>query len=238
MSNVRSPNYPVINLGEALEAVRPAFKAENRNKFSRLVLAKHLGYTSLNGRASGKVGALRAYGLVEGSGDELRLSDDAVTALNAPSNSEHRSAALARLALKPPLFNELRKDFPESQPSVENLRFELIKRRFTEEAAEKAASNYLETMNLVSGDILVSSPVFSDDSAQPAHGYHRPLTLKNLETPTLPKPSSERAEFPLAEGIARVEFPSNISEESYGDLEEWLKLVLRRAKRSVKPTAT
>ncbi len=151
MPKVRSPNYPSLSLGPALEAVRPAFKSENRNKMSRTVLAKHLGYNSLNGRSLAKIGAVRAYGLLDGSGDELRISDDAVIALNAPAGSPERAAALGRLALKPSLFQELRKDFPDTLPSLENLKFSLVKKQFTSDAAEKAAKSYLATMNLVAG---------------------------------------------------------------------------------------
>lgn len=151
MAKVRSPNYPLMSLGPALEAIRPAFKAENRNKMSRSVLAKHLGYTSLNGRALGKIGAVRAYGLLDGSGDELRISDDAVIALNAPQGSPERTEALGRLGWRPSLFQELRKDFPDTLPSLDNLKFTLIKRQFTPDAAEKAAKSYLATVNLVSG---------------------------------------------------------------------------------------
>ncbi|MFG1189245.1 hypothetical protein [Xanthobacter flavus] len=151
MAKVRSPNYPSLSLGPALEAIRPAFQNENRNKMSRVVLAKHLGYTSLNGRALGKIGAVRAYGLIEGSGDELRITDDAVKALMAPQGSGERSEALSRLALHPNLFQELRKDFPETMPSLDNLTYSLIKRQFTPDAAEKAAKSYLATMNLVAG---------------------------------------------------------------------------------------
>lgn len=150
MAKVRSPNYPVMSLGPALEAIRPAFAKENRNKMSRAVLAKHMGYSSLNGRALGRLGAVRAYGLVDGSGDELRLSDDAVIALNAPEGSPERSVALGKLATKPTLFQELTKEFP-TVPSIDNLKFTLIKKGFTPEAAEKAAKSYLATFNLVGG---------------------------------------------------------------------------------------
>jgi hypothetical protein len=151
MAKVRSPNYPNVPLGGALEAIRTAYKSENRNKMSRSVLARHLGYTSLNGRALGKIGAVRAYGLIDGSGDELRISDDAVTALMAPEGAPERALALTRLAQRPTLFQELRKDFPDTLPSVHNLKFALIKRGFTADAAEKAAKNYLSTMSLVAG---------------------------------------------------------------------------------------
>src|SRR5271167_3655164 len=98
MAKGRSPNYPLMDLGAALEAVRPAFKAENRNKMSRPVLGRHLGYNSLNGRALGKIGAIRAYGLIDGSGDELRVSDDAITALVNPDKGIVYRDALKRLA--------------------------------------------------------------------------------------------------------------------------------------------
>ncbi len=140
MSTVRSPNYPSLDLGAAIEAMRPVLKAENRNKMSRKVLAKHLGYSSLNGRALGKIGAVRAYGLLDGSGDELRVSDDAVVALVAPSE-ETRLAARQRLAMKPTLFQEIRKAYPDTLPSEDNIAFWLMQRQFTEDAAGKAEKN-------------------------------------------------------------------------------------------------
>jgi hypothetical protein len=154
-----------MSLGPALDAVRPAFDKENRNKMSRSVLAKHLGYTSLNGRALGKIGALRAYGLIEGSGDELRITDDAVKALMAPQLSTERLDALGRLANRPSLFQELRKDFPDTMPSLDNLQYALVKRQFTADAAEKAAKSYLATMNLAGGIADAYNPPEDEDES-------------------------------------------------------------------------
>lgn len=150
MAKVRSPNYPLMDLGTALEAARPALKAENRNKMSRAVLAKHLGYNSLNGRALGKIGAIRAYGLIDGSGDDLRISDDAVTALLNPDKGVVYRDALRRLADKPGLFQEIQKQYPSDLPSETNLAFWLVQQKhFTQEAAAKAAKTFLSTMRLV-----------------------------------------------------------------------------------------
>src|SRR5215469_13104668 len=131
MAKVRSPNYPAMDLAAALEVVRPAWRADHRNKMSRLVLARHMGYNSLNGRALGKIGAVRAYGLIDGSGDELRISDDAVPALAAPLGAPEKQAALARLAARPSLFADIRKQFPETHPSFDNLAFWLVTQGFT-----------------------------------------------------------------------------------------------------------
>jgi hypothetical protein len=229
MAKTRSPNYPSLDLEAALEAVRPVFKAENRNKFSRLVLAQHLGYSSLNGRALGKIGAVRAYGLIEGSGDDLRLSDDAITTLMAPETSHERQQALERSALKPSLFQELSQEF-QGLPSENNLRYWLVKRHFTVEAAAKAAETYLSTFRLVGG---------SDE------GYNRnPPAEDTLMQATLHhdiKPSGllRRSEgllqesFNLKEGPVTLSFPAALSADSYEDLADQLGLVLKRLKRRV-----
>lgn len=186
MAKVRSPNYPNMSLGPALEAIRAAYKAENRNKMSRTVLAKHLGYGSLNGRALGKIGAIRAYGLIDGSGDDLRVSDDAIIALMAPANSPERTQALSRLAHKPTLFQELLKEFPEHMPSLDNLKYSLIKRQFTPDAAEKAAKSYLATMNLVAGIPDAYSGADEDESDEGGDDE------RNTPPPPSPPPAAQK----------------------------------------------
>lgn len=150
MAKARSPNYPMLDFGAALQAARKAYINDHRNKMSRIVLAKHLGHDSLSGPALGKIGALRAYGLIDGNGDELRITSEAVHALEAPEGSPERASAISQMALRPKLFQEIRKEFPGSV-SPDNLRFWLIKRDFVPDAAEKAAKTYLATMRLVDG---------------------------------------------------------------------------------------
>ena len=241
MAKVRSPNYPNISLGPAIDAVRPAYEKDHRNKMSREVLAKHMGYTSLNGRALGKIGAVRSYGLIDGSGDELRISDDAVTALMAPAGSPDRVDVLARLAHKPPLFQEILKDFPTTMPSLDNLKFSLIKRQFTPDAAEKAAKSYLATMNLVAG--IPDSYNGSDEEEEEESEVMQPLKnqqpkrLRDLVEPPAPPPSVPtqpgmlQEVFNLEEGPVTLVFPATLSEDSYQDLSDRLEIVLRGLKR-------
>ena len=147
MAKTRSPNYPQFDLAEAIKMVQPVFKNEGRNKMARLVLADNLGYSSLNGRALTKIGTLRAYGLIDGSGDDLVVSADAITLLAAPKDSPERDEALKRCALRPQLFSELAQESTGTLSDA-NLRYSLVQRKFTPEAAEKAASVYRETMKL------------------------------------------------------------------------------------------
>lgn len=231
MAKTRSPNYPSLDLAAALEAVRPVFKAENRNKFSRLVLAQNLGYSSLNGRALGKIGAVRAYGLIEGSGDDLRLSEDAITALMAPETSPERSEALERSALRPSLFQELRQEF-QGLPSENNLRFWLIKRHFTPEAAAKAAETYLSTFRLVGGSEQEynRNPLFEETT------YMIPAIAQEVRPSVARRPTLDallQETFNLKEGPVTLSFPATLSPESYEDLTDQLGLVLKRLKRRV-----
>ena len=229
----RSPNYPAIDLASALASIEKAFKAENRNKMSRLVLAKHLGYNSLNGRSLGQIGAVRAYGLIDGRGEELRISDDAVTALMAPGGSAERKAALERLAVEPALFKQLRSDFPDTLPSEENIKFQLVKRGFTADAAGKAAKNYLKTMQLVSENPEAYYP--SGEAEEPEMDTQPIETARHSQRPMAssiaPRSGTLQEVFNLEEGPVTLSFPANLSPTSYQDLEDYLSLFLRKAKR-------
>jgi hypothetical protein len=230
MAKVRSPNYPSVDLAAAVEAVRPVFKAENRNKMSRSVLAKHMGYTSLNGRALGKIGAIRAYGLIDGSGDELRLSDDAIVVIAAPAGAE-RTAALGRLALKPSLFQDIRKDFPDSLPSEDNIKFWLIQRQFTEGAAGKAARSYLNTMRLAAGQNVEYNPASEEDEEDDEEVQTPPPMQHQKGRTPPPKAGMLEEVFTLDEGPVTLTFPASLSGESYQDLADHIAIFLRKAKR-------
>lgn len=240
MAVVRSPNYPQIDLETAVESIRTAFAAEGRNRMSKEVLAKHLGYTSLNGRALAKIGAVRAYGLIEGKENELRVSDDAKTLLIAPQESPDRAAAIQRCAFKPPIFNDIRAAF-ETTPSEHNLRYHLAKKDYTSEAAGKAAKNYLATVRLV--DEAISShhqeEVEGDDAT-----VQEPVTANALQVMSpaatreqirsLAPPAAlgmRQAVFTLEEGDVTLIFPDSLSAESYAELSEYLAIFLRRAQR-------
>lgn len=183
MAKVKSPNYPRVNLGDALAAVRTAFEKDNRNKMSQAALAKHLGHESLSGPAFGKIAALRAYGLIEGAGDELRVSDDAVAALMAPEGSPERAVAIGALAAKPKLFQEIRADFA-TPPSADNLKFWLIKRKFAPDAAETAAKSYLDTLRFVAAG---GKEYYSGSEPEP----EKPPVTPQVNTP--PKPNAPLA---------------------------------------------
>jgi hypothetical protein len=207
MANSRSPNYPNFDLAGALRLAEKIYSEDGRNKVSRAALAAHLGHESLSGPALGKIGALRAYGLVEGGGgEELRISEDAIAALRAPEGSADRTAALLRLSMRPALFQAIKKDHSD-RPSKPILIFWLIKQGFASSAARIAADSYLKTMALV--DSLGGS---YDGSLDDDSGSNKPLP------PPPPPPPETGRQVKIMEG-ERVVF----TEES--DPQRYIKLV-------------
>jgi hypothetical protein len=233
MGKHRSPNYPTTDLGTALILIRPAFTAEHRNKMSRAVLAKHMGEKTLNGRALTKLGAVRAYGLIEGSGDEIRISDIAIRALNAPEGLPDREQALLLSAFRPQLFRDIRKDFPETQPSQENLQYWLVTKGFTAIAAEKAADSYLKTMQVVGGTADGYNPSSHEEEQEPPPMNPQVQPPKPNVPPPPPKLGMLQEVFNLDEGPVTLTVPATLSEASYADLADQFELFLRRAKRRI-----
>lgn len=240
MAKVRSPNYPALDLRAALMAARTAYEKDNRNKMSQAALGKHLGHDSLSGPALGKIGALRAYGIIEGKGDELRITDDAVAALMAPPGSPESIETVHRLAGRPKLFQDIEKDFP-TRPSPENLKFWLIKRQFAPDAAEKAAKVYLATAELVEWGSLDYDPDNAEhretltDMRQESRVATKstPAHSTAMPPPSLAKPGMLQEVFNLDEGPVTLTVPATLSEASYADLADQFELFLRRAKRRV-----
>lgn len=237
MAKVRSPNYPLVDLANAMGMARKLYENDGRNKVSREALASHLGHDSLSGPALGKIGALRAYGLVEGSGDENRISEDAVTALMAPDGSSDKVDALRRLALQPSLFREISKEFHTS-PSDNNLRYWLVKRGFSPDGAAKAAKTYLATIALVSNADRdggqrssghIENEVLQAQESQPSNPSFRIIREGNAEPK--PKLGMRQEIITLDEGDVTITFPANLSAMSFEDLEDHLRIFLRKMQR-------
>src|ERR1700687_1570285 len=177
MARTRSPNYPYIGLPAAIERVRKLYDKDHRNRMSREVVVKHLGYGSLNGISLSVISALIKYGLLESIDSDLQVSSDAVTILVDPPDSTERAQALRKAAFKPDLFGGLHKHFGGQLPSEANLLAHLQKNGFTANAAAQAARSFRETMQLVS---------------QQAPGYSGDGKPEDGSMPSEPQPYNDR----------------------------------------------
>lgn len=151
-ARVRSPNYPVISLNEAVQKVRIVYQSENRHAATREVVAKCLGYSSLNGASASLVSALVKYGLMQHEGDRLKISLDGLDlALHRKGDREY-AEALQRAAFRPALFQELHEQYGTSLPSDHNLRASLQKRGFNPKVVDTVIRLYRDTLEFVESE--------------------------------------------------------------------------------------
>jgi hypothetical protein len=220
MSRSRSPNYPQIGLKEAVQRVSAVYKRDYQASLTRDLAAERLGYSGLNGKSLAVLAALGKFGLLEGRGDETRVSDLAVRILAFPPGSPERQAALAEAASRPELFVELDQRFARAQPSDAAIRAWLITRGFIPPAAEAAVRAYRETKQLLEAEAEAVPPP--------------------PETPEVPQAAAEppkvaggtrRAVFGLAEGEVVIIAPVFLSAESVNDLQDYLDVFMKRARR-------
>ncbi len=152
MSKARSPSYPSVSLKEAVERATMIWKKDYQNPIPRRVAAEHMGYQSLNGKSLGVLSALLKFGLLEGRGDETRISDLALQIIAHPSGSPERTAALKEASALPELFAEIDGRFNEGKASDQAIRSYLLTQRFIPAGAEAAIRAYRETKQFVSAE--------------------------------------------------------------------------------------
>jgi hypothetical protein len=145
---IRSPNYPAISLPEALNRVTALYRAIHTHAAPRDVVAKNMGYTSLNGASATAISALHKYGLLERLGDDVKVSERALSILH-PHTPQERVAAITAAAGEPALFAEIAERFPGSMPNEELLRNFLVRKGFAPGAIGPVIAAYRDTSDMV-----------------------------------------------------------------------------------------
>jgi hypothetical protein len=140
--------YPTVPLSEAISRAKMVYDKEHMSTLAPQAIAEAMGYKGVSGSSLRMIGALRQYGLIEGRGDDAKISKDAQTLIIDDPSSADYLAAIRRVAFNPPVFQEIRKQFP-GVASDRNIAIFLEKKGFKPDAAEDAAKNFRETMALV-----------------------------------------------------------------------------------------
>jgi hypothetical protein len=76
---------------------RTIYHQQHKHSASREVIAQALGYTTFNGASKAVITALKHYGLLEPTGNGLRIPADAIRMLEFAEGDPERTAALVRL---------------------------------------------------------------------------------------------------------------------------------------------
>ncbi len=222
-AKTRSPNYPVLNLEEALGRVREIYKKQHTHPATREVIAKLIGYSSLNGASGTVISALGKYGLLEGRNDQLRVTPLALDLILHRKGDPEYTDALRTAAFLPALFSELRDQYPGRLPSEHSLRAALIKRGFNPNAVDDAIRNYRDTLAFVDAETEGADTDYPDESPPEVPMQTRPIEsdiLAPWKTTTMPAmtsvPNMVPYNLPLgAQGIAILQVPAQLNEASW-----------------------
>lgn len=158
MAKVRSPSYPALSLKEAIEKVGGIFAQNYQSPVPREVAATLMGYGGLNGKSLTVLGALSKYGLLEGRGDETRVSDLAVRIIAHEEGMPERAEAIREAAERPELFREIDARYSDGKASDAAIRAYLITQKFIPSAADAVVRTYRETKNLLKAEAASDAP--------------------------------------------------------------------------------
>jgi hypothetical protein len=216
-----------------VEKAKAVYEKDYQNKVPKLVMATHMGYKGLNGTSLPALSALAKYGLLEGRGDESRITDLAVQIIAHGSGTPERARALYQAAATPELFAELDSKFQAGKASDAAIRSYLLTQRFIPSAADTAVRTYRETKQFVESELGGYNPPGTAEQKpmETGHLSDEANRLLNKRVDEIMPPIQEV--FHLPEGTVTVTFPKRLSSESYQDLEDQLSLILRRVKRQV-----
>jgi hypothetical protein len=148
----RSPSFPFISLGKAIERARAIAEVHKRSATSLTALGKALGYAPKSSGLLQTVAALRAYGLIEdigqGENRRIRLSDLAWRILHDTRLGGWQEA-IREAAMRPRLIAEYAKKWLPNRPTAHDCISELhLDRGFNTEAAKLFLKVFDETILL------------------------------------------------------------------------------------------
>lgn len=236
MKKTRSPNYPQISLREAVERIKKIYPKAKRHKTEKVAVAKMLGYSGLSGKSLVILGALGAYELLEGGAKDMRITLEGETLAIDPVGSKARIDAIEKCFLSPIIFSNIISEYGRDLPSDDILRPYLLRKDYSPAATDIVIRSLRDTFAFVAEEKEAYSkagPHFSDSS----------FGVTREKAPTNPLGEIKKVEhkridinqdtFTLEEGQAILQWPANLSPESYEDFNGWLQLILRKAKRSI-----
>lgn len=148
LTRKKSPRAPSIALDEALDRALKAYGKERLHAAPTEVVAQNLGYKSANnGAALSALASLRYYGLVERPKDGLLAITKDVESYKFSPSDEHKQSLLIDFLKKPAIFAELLVQYESGLPSDANIRYELIQRGFSPNAAESAVTVFRKSVD-------------------------------------------------------------------------------------------
>ena len=177
MARQRSPSYPSVPLGQAVDLVAKIHKSCRTNIITREDAVREMGYSGLTGRSLKVLASLLQFGLLERTGKgDVKVTRRAVEILHGIDEAD-RNEAMLESAFAPQLFRDIHERFPDGIPAASAIKSYLIKQDFLDVAIAPAINAFLETYRSVehireneshgTGADEVTESAYSDEAKDP-----------------------------------------------------------------------
>lgn len=240
----RSPAFPYIGLAKALQRIEILFGKVKRHEARVADIAADWKLSPKSSSTDRTVAALESFGLIDslGSGDakKIKISDVGLRILD-DGRPGVREKLLAEAAMRPRIISEYAERWkggrPDETHALSQLKFE---GGFTDEGAKMFLRVFDETIRFTLGS--QSDSAFESDRDEIHEDGEDAADNQEKERSTVDRERSKRREakpgmkedvFSLHEGDVILQWPETLSAESYQDLEDWTKLLLRKIKRAI-----
>ena len=238
MTRTRSPNYPIVDLGTAVDLAEKLEKFAKRHPVpADAAIEKAWGYKP-GGYGNQLIAALRQFGLLQGEGGtakrHIRLTNEGAKVVH---NHPDRTAILKEAAIKPKVHATIWAKYPNELPPDDTVRTYLLFENdppFNPTAVGDFLKQFRHTIAFAGLDLqedVVDNTVIPPEEV-PETKPPGALPPTGIKRPPL-KTGMTQAVYPLEEGEALLQMPNSFSKDSFDDFEAWIKLVLKTAKRSI-----
>lgn len=245
----RSPAYPFISLKNAVDRLIALEAYFGRHPVPALKAGAAWNMKPESSQAGQTLASLKAYGFVEyqgsGEGRVAVITDDGRNYIRAQQDSIKKEI-LKRCAFKPKAIHEYwGKWGADRLPDPICLDELVLKGKFSETGAPVFLKVYDETIafaGLAQSDKMANDDL---DDLIDAETGDEPMNTQQAQVASAPPntagssalkapPAGMRQDtFSLDEGQAVLQWPAQLSAESFEDFESWVALQLRKIKRSV-----
>ena len=225
----RSPGYPYIDLGDALERIGMIYQRDRRAFTSFDAILEHLGYSAKkrSGTTGRVVAALRQYGLLDEKSGQFRVSDLGFKILNLPEDSPERAKLIKEAALKPPMFRKVGAYYEGEIPSDAALKSHLVlNEKFNPDSVDQFIRSFRETIAIANlqpedytGEEVESSEQQGErQMQQPPVGKPLGASGGSARSDSTPPPPAGQLHFPLylsKDQKAALYVPAVMSQREY-----------------------
>lgn len=242
MAKARSRNFPALGLGDAIKKAKEFYSKDGKAAVPSDVAVQAWGYKGINGASLRTLGAVRQYGLLDGSGDKMvKLSARGLTIVLEPEDSAERATAISEAAMMPAMFKELRDQYPDGLPSDAAMVSWLVRSHsFNEGSARDLIASYRATL------ALAGEGVKRDTSAGHSRGDHSEGERNNPPPPPRghqgrpPAPEAQHMEFtwPLSgDAVATLTVSKGLDPDDIETLTAYFEIAKKALGKAAKATA-